>query len=183
VKLTDLRKRYSKGKRPKRTPAGSKPRATGLPGQKACRNCDGTGKVLVDGGPSGRPPREVTCSRCDGTGIAVDPDTKGPRKRHVAIEEEHPGLAGGERDGTTKKKLDLKKIAERRAKVGRAKYTLVTDVAGREDAILLFGKHKGSKVSALAASRETRGYLMWMLDEGFDDELKRAVLVQLGMDS
>jgi hypothetical protein len=51
----------------------------------------------------------------------------------------------------------------------RRHYTISTD---GEDAVLNFGKHKGSKLSELAESRAGRGYLRWILQNDFPKELQ-----------
>jgi hypothetical protein len=46
---------------------------------------------------------------------------------------------------------------------------------GGTDALLRFGKHAGSKVSALAARGDGRHYLLWLLEQGFPEDLKAVV--------
>jgi hypothetical protein len=49
-----------------------------------------------------------------------------------------------------------------------------------DDAILLFGKHSGSKISILAANVDGRDYLRWMTGQSFDVELLKVVKRWLG---
>ena len=57
---------------------------------------------------------------------------------------------------------------ERMAAASGKKYTVSTD--GR-DAVLRFGKFKGDSVSDLAKSISGKGYLGWVLEKDFPDEL------------
>lgn len=52
------------------------------------------------------------------------------------------------------------------------------DSTGR-DATLRVGKHSGARISDLARTRDGRGYLGWILDSDFPDDLKAIVRFQL----
>lgn len=178
--LDELRARFKRGRAPKPTA----PRPAELPdGVAPCTACGGSGKVTITDGPSGRPLKPVKCGRCGGSGrepkdFGSEPARK-PRGQEFV--EEHPRLAGGDETERKKRKFDPKKFAERRMKVSRERYKLTADKRGRADAIIFFGKHKGSKVSDLATAEP--GYLMWILGETFDAELKHAIIQQLGLDA
>lgn len=60
----------------------------------------------------------------------------------------------------------LAKLAKKRGK----RFAVMGD-----DAELYFGKHRGKRVSTLAATREGKDYLRWMLSETFDPELLKVV--------
>jgi len=178
--LDELRARFKRGRAPK----PNAPRPVKLPdGVAPCAACGGRGTVDIDGGPSGRLPRSVKCGRCGGSGC--EPKNFGAEpveaKRGEEFVEEHPRLAGGDDDARAKRRFDPRKFAERRMKVSREKYKLATDAHGQADAIIFFGKHKGSKVSELAHAEPK--YLMWILGEEFDAELKHAIIQQLGLDA
>jgi hypothetical protein len=55
---------------------------------------------------------------------------------------------------------------------GKKKYA-VTNAGG--DAVLLFGKHRGAKVSMLAVVPDGRDYLRWMTNQEFAPELIKVV--------
>lgn len=47
---------------------------------------------------------------------------------------------------------------------------------GGEDALLLFGKHNGMRISELVETRSGRGYMKWIQDSGnFDGALLEIV--------
>jgi hypothetical protein len=71
-------------------------------------------------------------------------------------------------DGLNDTERKLLIMAEKR----RAKY-VVLEKGG--DAILLFGKHRGRKVSTLASISNGRDYLRWMVGQDFDIALMKVV--------
>lgn len=72
--------------------------------------------------------------------------------------------------------VDMDKMEEslkRRGPRGKARFEIIATREGKPDAILGFGKYRGSKVSELAKTEPS--YLTWILGEGFDDGLKDIV--------
>lgn len=77
--------------------------------------------------------------------------------------------------------LDVRKIKQRSSAgwAGRAKYRLMED---ERDAILMFGKYKGAKVSVMAVAGGHRGgrdYLEWMLTQDFPRKLLTVIEAHL----
>lgn len=64
------------------------------------------------------------------------------------------------------------KMAVMMAQKRRQKYAVL---GNGDDAILLFGKHKDSKVSLLASTMDGRDYLRWMNGQEFAPELMKVV--------
>jgi len=68
----------------------------------------------------------------------------------------------------------LNRLVPRAKRPSRRQYKVSDD---GQDAILLFGKHKGKTVSQLAG--EDKGYLRWLMDGGWPMELKEIAEYQL----
>lgn len=71
-----------------------------------------------------------------------------------------------------RKAMNIGAMAEKRG----AKFFIYRN---NRDATLLFGKHKGCKVSRLASTVEGRDYLRWMLSQDFDENLINTVRLWL----
>jgi len=180
--IDDLRKRYRPGRRKKddetETPGrgGRGSRSTRL-----CIRCKGEGTV---GGDEFSKTAEVRCPRCGGTGI--DPDTpheeRRPRRSGTEVDPEDLFLTPKEREEKRKKRVDPKALADKVRKKTGKKYKIVDDGRGHKDAVLYFGKYSGSKVSHLVADEDGRSYLLWVLKEGFEDELKEVVVHRLHLE-
>jgi hypothetical protein len=63
------------------------------------------------------------------------------------------------------------------AAISRKARYLVLD--GPADAVILFGKHRGKKVSELASSKDGRDYLRWVSGEDFPSDLLKVIRICL----
>lgn len=116
---------------------------------KPCKDCNGTGKGLYE--------RKIQqCSNCYGTGSEPFTETtceicKGSGQVEFDVRKDKSELA--------------RRISQRKTSGGRYKIS-----APGDDAMLKFGKYNGKWLSEIA--KENRGYLKWILEQKFPDDLK-----------
>jgi len=115
----------------------------------SCKDCNGTGRATYE--------RKIQrCSNCYGTGSE-------------SFTEETCEICKGSGQvefDVRKDKSDLaKRISQRKTSGGKYKIS-----ARGDDAMLKFGKHNGKWLSEIA--KENKGYLEWILEQKFPDDLK-----------
>ena len=94
------------------------------------------------------------------------PKQRKPQRRDSAATEATEVKAAGE-DHEGKERM-----AVMMAKKRNQKYAIMEQGG---DALLLFGKHSGSKVSLLASVPDGRDYLRWMMNQEFAPELLKVI--------
>ena len=60
-------------------------------------------------------------------------------------------------------------------KIKKAEGPKLYEVVDGNDAVLLFGAHRGKKISELVGSAEGKNYLIWVLEKKFPEELQNLI--------